>query len=283
MPELSPIAIDLHAISPEIVLVLAACAVLMADLFLPRETKWVAMPLAAAGIIGTLAAVVSLIGSERVTLAGSYEIDTFALVFKGLFCVLGLVILGISFNYFRELGFQGEYYFLLMCSLLGGIVMASARDLIAIFIALELISLPAVAMVALRKADVKANESAIKFLIFSIMSTAVMLFGMSLVYGVTGSTNLAEIRAMLGQADEGLVVMAVFFVVGGFAFKISAVPFHFWAPDTYEGAPSPVAAFLSTASKIGGFVGLLVLMFRAFPEVADSWRPVVRTVTISPH
>jgi NADH-quinone oxidoreductase subunit N len=125
----------------------------------------------------------------------------------------------------------------------------------------------------------------LKFFLFSVLSTAVMLYGMSLVYGVTGATELDEIRgAIAGSADEPLIALSVIFVVIGFGFKISAVPFHFWAPDTYEGAPSPVAAFLSTASKIGGFVGLLVLMFRAFPEVADTWRPafaVLATLTMT--
>jgi NADH-quinone oxidoreductase subunit N len=102
-----------------------------------------------------------------------------------------------------------------------------------------------------------------------------MLYGMSLVYGLTGETQLDAIReSIAGRGDEPILVLAVFFVVAGFAFKVSAVPFHFWAPDTYEGAPSPVAAFLSTASKIGGYVGLLVLMFVAFPGVADAWRPL---------
>jgi NADH-quinone oxidoreductase subunit N len=102
-----------------------------------------------------------------------------------------------------------------------------------------------------------------------------MLYGMSLIYGVTGTTTFDGIRtAIAGNAGQPLVVLSVFFVVVGFAFKISAVPFHFWAPDTYEGAPSPVAAFLSTASKIGGFTGLLVLMYGAFPAVADTWRPI---------
>jgi NADH-quinone oxidoreductase subunit N len=109
-----------------------------------------------------------------------------------------------------------------------------------------------------------------------------MLYGMSLVYGATGGeTHLDAIReAFRGRGDDPIVVMGVFFVVVGFAFKISAVPFHFWAPDTYEGAPSPVAAFLSTASKIGGFVGLLVLMFRAFPDVADAWRPAFAALAV---
>jgi NADH-quinone oxidoreductase subunit N len=279
--------VDWHAISPELILSAAAAVVLVADLFLPEDSKWLAMPLAAAGIVGTLAAVVSLIGSDRVTLAGSYEIDPFSLLFKGLFCVIGLVVLAISFNYFRAgRYYQGEYYFLMLCSLLGGVVIASSRDLVSIFIAIELISVPAFVMTGLRKRDAKSNEAALKFFLFGVLSTAVMLYGMSLIYGVTGGqTNLDSIRtALSGLGDEPIVVLGVFFLIVGFAFKISAVPFHFWAPDTYEGAPSPVAAFLSTASKIGGFVGLLVLMFRAFPEIADTWRPafaILATLTMT--
>jgi NADH-quinone oxidoreductase subunit N len=281
------ISVDWHALSPELVLTAAACFVLVADLFLPDDAKWLAMPLSAAGILATLAAVVSLIGEERVTLAGSFEVDSFSLLFKGLFCIIGLVVLAISYNYFR-VGryYQGEYYFLMLCSLLGGVVMASSRDLISIFIAIELISVPAFVMTGLRKRDVKSNEAALKFFLFGVLSTAVMLYGMSLIYGITqGQTNLDAISgALAGMSDEPIVVLGVFFVIVGFAFKISAVPFHFWAPDTYEGAPSPVAAFLSTSSKIGGFVGLLVLMFRAFPEVADTWRPafaILATLTMT--
>ena len=271
--------VDWHAIAPELVLVGAAALVLVADLFLPDEQKWLAMPLAAAGILATLAAVVSLIGEQRTTLAGTFEIDGFALLFKGLFCLMGLIILAISFHYFRSgRYYQGEYYFLMLCSLLGGLVMASSRDLISIFVAIETISIPAIIMSGLRKGDLKSNEGALKFFLFSVLSSALMLYGMSLLYGATGHTLLTEIREAIGRADEPLVVLSVFFVVVGFGFKISAVPFHFWAPDTYEGAPSPVAAFLATASKIGGFAGLLVLMFTAFPEVADSWRPAFAVI-----
>jgi NADH-quinone oxidoreductase subunit N len=274
---LSQPSVDWHAIAPELVLTATACIVLVADLFLPERTKWLAMPLSALGILGTAVAVVTLIGNDRTTLGGSFEIDAFALLFKVVFCALGLVLLAISFHFFRGGDYyQGEYYFLLICSLIGGVVMASARDLVTIFIAIELISIPGIIMTGLRKRDVKSNEAALKFFLFSVLSSAVMLYGMSLVYGATGETQLDGIRAAIGNngGDEPLVVLSVFFVLVGFAFKVSAVPFHFWAPDAYEGAPSPVAAFLSTASKIGGFVGLLVLMFRAFPEVADTWRPI---------
>lgn len=275
-------SVDWHAIAPEVILSLTACLVLVADLFLPREGKWVAMPLGAAGIVATLAAIVSLIGDDRTTFGTTFVVNDFALIFKTLFCVIGLLVLAISFDYFRSgKYYQGEYYFLLLCSLLGGLVMASARDLITVFIAIELISVPAFAMAGLRKGDAKSNEASLKFFLFGVLSTAVMLYGMSLIYGVTGSTTFVGIReAIAGNADQPLIVLSVFFVVVGFAFKISAVPFHFWAPDTYEGAPSPVAAFLSTASKIGGFTGLLVLMFGAFPEVADTWRPIFAVLAV---
>jgi NADH-quinone oxidoreductase subunit N len=275
-------AVDWHAIAPEVTLATFASLVLLVDLFVPEKARWVAMPLSAAGIVATAAGVVSLVGSERTTLGGSFEVDGFALLFKGLFCILGLALLAISFHHFRAGRYhQGEYYFLLLCSLLGGLVMASARDLVTIFISIELISIPGIIMTGLRKRDVRSNEGALKFFLFSVLSSAVMLYGMSLVYGATGETQLDAIRGSIGNnADEPLVVLSVFFVIVGFAFKISAVPFHFWAPDTYEGAPSPVAAFLSTASKIGGFVGLLVLMFRAFPEVADTWRPLFALLAV---
>jgi len=279
-------SVDIAALAPEIVLAVTACIVLVADLFLPEEGKWIAMPLSAAGLFGTLAAIASLIGDDRGTfsIAGdpTFVVNDFALLFKGLFCVIGLLVLALSFHYFKAgRYYQGEYYFLMLSSLLGGLVMASSRDLISVFIAIELISIPAFIMAGLRKGDAKSNEAALKFFLFGVLSSAVMLYGMSLVYGVTQQTTLAGIsRALVGRGDDPIIVLAVFFVLVGFAFKVSAVPFHFWAPDTYEGAPSPVAAFLSTASKIGGFVGILVLMFVAFPEVADTWRPLFAILAV---
>lgn len=288
MNDLVQQSVDVHAIAPELVLALTACLVLVADLFLPRNARWLAMPLSAAGIVGTLAAVVSLIGEERGTFAiggeATFVVNDFALLFKGLFCIIGLMILALSFHYFRTGSYyQGEYYFLMLSSLLGAVVMASARDLITIFIAIELITIPAMVMSGLRKGDAKSNEAALKFFLFGVLSSTLMLYGMSLVYGIAGSTVLSEIDAALGgiaESERGLVVLSVFFIVVGFAFKISAVPFHFWAPDTYEGAPSPVAAFLSTASKVGGFVGLLVLMFEGFGEAADIWRPLFAILAV---
>src|SRR5688500_6891900 len=156
--------------------------------------------------------------------------------------------------------------------------MPSSRDLLMLFIALELVSAPGFLIAAFRKSDPRSNEAGIKFFLIGVLSTAVMLYGMSLIYGVTGTLNLTEIgTALRGTIESGqltLVHASILFIVVGFAFKVSAVPFQFWAPDTFEGAPVPVAAFLATASKAAGFAGLLQLMFVAFPNQYEFWTPI---------
>jgi len=146
------------------------------------------------------------------------------------------------------------------------------------------VSAPGFLIAAFRKTDPRSNEAGLKFFLIGVLSSAVMLYGMSLIYGVTGSTHLATIGAKLGSltgAKETLSLAAILFVVAGFGFKVSAVPFQFWAPDTYEGAPVPVAAFLSVASKAAGFAGLLQLMFVAFRPEADFWSPLFAALAIA--
>jgi NADH-quinone oxidoreductase subunit N len=154
------------------------------------------------------------------------------------------------------------------------LLMPSSRDLLMLFLSLEIVSATGFIVAGFRKSDARGNEGALKFLLIGVLSTAVMLFGMSLVYGFTGSLQLGPIAERLGQlGDEPAAVMAVFLVITGFAFKVSAAPFHFWAPDTYEGSPVPVAAYLSVASKAAGFAGLLQVTFVAFPAYARYWAP----------
>jgi NADH-quinone oxidoreductase subunit N len=269
--------IDYHAIAPELVLAGTIFAVLLFDLFLPRDRKWMSMPLAFVGTAGSLAATLTLIGSRRETFGGSYVVDNFAILFKVFFTVVALVVLALSLRYVREGRFyQGEYYFLLLCSFLGMLTMPSSRDLLMLFISLELVSAPAFLLAGFRKADPKSNEAALKFFLISVLSTAVMLYGMSLIFGVTGTTRLTGIaEALKGPAGStNLALAAILLVVAGFAFKVSAFPFQFWAPDTYEGSPVPVAAFLSVASKAAGFAGLLQIMFVAFLPKAHFWAPI---------
>jgi NADH-quinone oxidoreductase subunit N len=270
-------AIDYHAIAPELVLAGTIFAVLLFDLMLPLERKWMTMVLAFLGMAGAFAASLTLIGSDRVIFGGSYRVDSFAVLFKVFFTSVGMVVLLLSLRYFREGRFyQGEYYFLLLCSFLGALTMASSRDLLMLFISLELVSAPGFLLAGLRKTDPRSNEAALKFFLISVLSTAIMLYGMSLIYGVTGTTRLAGIAAKLaGPAGKtNVAAAAMLFVIAGFAFKVSAFPFQFWAPDTYEGSPVPVAAYLSVASKAAGFAGLLQIMFVGFLPRADFWAPI---------
>jgi NADH-quinone oxidoreductase subunit N len=279
--------IDFHALLPDIILAGTVLVVLVVDVFLPERAKWFAMPLGLVGVIASLVAVLTLVGAgTRVSFGGTYVVDEFALLFKGFFLVVAAVVLSLSLRYLREGGFyQGEYYFLLLTSFLGCVMMPSSRDLLLLFIALELVSAPGFLMAAFRKGDVKSNEAGVKFFIIGVLSTAVMLFGMSLIYGVTGgATRLDDIAGALAEVPpelETLAFAAILFVVVGFAFKVSAVPFQFWAPDTYEGAPVPVAAFLAVASSAAGFAGLLQLMFVAFIGQHEFWVPIFAFLSVA--
>ena len=277
--------IDYHAILPELILAATVVLVLIVDVFLPAKRKSWSMVVGLIGTAAALAATLTLIGETRSTFSGSYVIDNFAILFKLFFLSVAILVLGISFRYFREGGFyQGEYYFLLLTSFLGCVMMPSSRDMLLLFIALELVSAPGFLMAAFRKNDPKSNEAGLKFFLIGVLSTAVMLYGMSLIYGLTGATKLDEIAQGLMNIDaaqETLAFCAILFVVIGFAFKVSAVPFQFWAPDTYEGAPVPVAAFLAVASSAAGFAGLLQLMFVAFINQHAFWTPIFAVLSIA--
>ena len=287
-------AIDFHAILPELILSGVILLVLVVDVFLRPSRKWLAMPLSLVGVLAALVATLTLIGEERTTFGGSFEIDSFAVLFKVFFLAVAVVVLLISLRYFQDGRFyQGEYYFLLLTSFLGCLLMPSSRDLLMLFISLELVSAPGFLIAAFRKSDPRSNEAGLKFFLIGVLSSAVMLYGMSLIYGATGTLNLPEIGRCLGLFQEvvlncgatvhgeTLVLAAILFIVVGFAFKVSAVPFQFWAPDTYEGAPIPVAAFLAVASKAAGFAGLLQLMFVAFPNQSEFWAPIFAALSIA--
>jgi NADH-quinone oxidoreductase subunit N len=283
LPAIKNPAIDYHAIAPELVLAGTVFAVLVLDLFLSPQRKWMAMALSLAGVAGSLAATLTLIGAHRATFGGSYVVDNFAVLFKVFFLSVAAAILLISLRYIREGRFyQGEYYFLLLSSFLGMLTMPSSRNLLMLFISLELVSAPGFLLSGFRKSDPRSNEAALKFFLISVLSTAIMLYGMSLIYGVTHTIDLAGIAASLKTSvgSSNIALAAILFVVAGFAFKVSAFPFQFWAPDTYEGSPVPVAAFLSVASKAAGFAGLLQLMFVAFLPRADFWAPIFAVLAL---
>lgn len=269
--------IDWHALAPELVLVATICGALLADLFLPEARKTTLPSLAGLGLLGATIPVLTLAlaGGDRVSFGGAYVVDNFALVLKALFLVAGYVVVLLSTNYIAEGDYaEGEYYFLLLSSILGMTVIASARDLITMFVALELLSIPVYMLAGWRKRDPMSNEAGAKYYLMGVFASGVLLYGMSLLYGAAGSTLLAEIGDAV-DAGESLpvVTLGIVFVIAGFGFKVSAVPFHTWAPDTYEGAPTPITAFLSVLSKAAGFVALIQLVLIAFPSRGDVFQP----------
>jgi len=271
--------LDYKALAPEIVLTGVLLVILVVDLVVAETNKILVTNLAGLGVLGALVPVALLgaSGHHSSMFGGAYVVDNFALVFKGLFLVSAYIVLLMSAHYLEEGDYyEGEFSFLLLSSVLGMVVMGSARDLISIFVALELLSIPAYLLAGWRKRDVKSNEASLKYYLLGVLASAVMLYGMSLVFGATGTTVLTSIRDNLNQFQHipGIVVVGIFFIIVGFAFKVSAVPFHFWAPDTYEGAPTPVTAFLSVASKAAGFTALLQLVFVGFLGQSAVWRPV---------
>jgi NADH-quinone oxidoreductase subunit N len=276
----TPPTLDYHGLAPEIILTLVIAVVLVADLFLDSSRKWLLSNIAAFGLVAAMVPILSLALSDtdvRSMVGGAYVVDNFALVLKALFLGVGFVVLLMSINYVEDGDYyEGEFYFLLLCSLLGMVVMSSSRDLITIFVALETLSIPAYMLAGWRKRDLKSNEASLKYYLLGVLASAIMLYGMSLIYGFTGTTILTEIGEQLAgnAAEMPMVTLAIVFIIVGFAFKVSAVPFHSWAPDTYEGAPTPVTAFLSVASKTGGFVALLQLVFIGFFGRDDVWGPM---------
>ena len=272
--------VDYHALAPEIVLAVGICAVLLVDLFVPEHRRWITGTLCGFFLLAAVLPLVTLAvtGSDvRDALGdGRYVIDNFSLVLKALFLLAAYVVVLLSTNEIEEGGYhQGEYYVLLLSSVLGMVMISSSRDLISIFVALEFLSIPAYMMAAWRKRDGKSNEAGVKYYLLGVFASAVLLYGMSLLYGLANSTRLSDISKVITLHGDkvGVQVVAVAFVIIGFAFKISAVPFHTWAPDTYEGAPTPVTAFLSVASKAAGFVGLISLVYLTFPLANNVYRP----------
>ena len=271
--------IDYHALAPEIVLAGGLCLVLLADLFLDESRKWVLSTLTGFTLLGALLPVLTLGVSEapvRSMFDGRYVVDEFSVVLKALFLIVGYVIVLLSTNHVEEEEYwRGEYWFLLLTSVMGMVMMASSRDLITVFVALEFLSIPAYMLAAWRKRDEKSNEAGMKYFLLGVFASAVMLYGMSLLYGAANSTLLVDLGKSVTTdgSMSAVYALGVVFVVVGFAFKVSAVPFHTWAPDTYEGAPTPITGFLSVASKAAGFVALVTMLYVAFPEASEVWQP----------
>lgn len=271
--------LDFAALSPEIVLAAGAVFLILFDSIALEKAKPFASIIAGTTLLGAMIPILWLAnnGVDRSMFGGAFVVDNFALLMKALFLLTGYVVVLLSTNYIAEGDYwESEYYSMLLSSLLGMVVMSSARDLITIFVALELLSIPAYLMATWRKRDLRSNEAGIKYYLMGVFASAVMLYGMSLVFGAAGTTSLAGISDAIGGPDaRPTVVLGILFVIIGFGFKVSAFPFHTWAPDVYEGAPTPVTAFLAVASKAAGFVAILQLVYVGFGSRDDVYAPLM--------
>ncbi|MFC9928352.1 NADH-quinone oxidoreductase subunit N [Streptomyces sp. NPDC127190] len=281
-------SVDWLAIAPPTVAAVVALAVLVADLFLPEARKAVLGWVSVAGLAVAALLLLPLLHGDRSTFctgghapACSYTADHFTLVIQ--FLVLGGALLAALLSVTnladdRRRVPAGEFWFLLLSSAAGAALLPASRDLATLVVALEVASLPAFALVGIRHGDKRSSEAALKFFLSSVTATAVSLMGISFVYATTGTLYLTQVAQRLPHVDGQLHTLAqtgVVLTLVGFAFKTAAVPFHFWVPDTYVGAPLPVAAYLSVVGKAVGFSGLILVTVVAFPSYADVWGPAL--------
>ena len=260
---------------PELIVAVLGLLLLSVDLY-AREKR----VLAAIGVVGTVLALIasfSLFGQEAEIWNGTIRVDDFAAFFKVIFLVvLGLVFL-FSGEYLEKREMKvGEFYVLVTFATLGAMLLASSLNLITLYLSLELLALASYALTGMLKQDLRSSEASLKFFLVGALTSGVILYGLSLLYGLSGSVHLLDVRAAVAQsANPALVAVAGVLVIAGFGFKVAAVPFHLWAPDAYEGAPTPVAAFLITTSEAAGFAALLRLLLVGLAPVAAQWQLAV--------
>jgi NAD(P)H-quinone oxidoreductase subunit 2 len=283
------VAAQLNAdrILPEGIVILTIVIILVGDLIVGRSSsKWT--PYAA--IVGLLAAVAALfyqwtVAPDPISFLGGFNSDALSLVFRGIIALSAAVTVPMSIRYVERSGTAlAEFLTILLTATLGGMLLSGADELVMIFVALETLSISSYLLTGYMKRDPRSNEAALKYLLIGAASSAIFLYGVSLLYGLSGGeTQLSAIATNLlsHQADSPIgLVVALVFVIAGIAFKIAAVPFHQWTPDVYEGSPTPVVAFLSVGSKAAGFALAIRLLVTAFPLVSEQWHFVFTALAI---
>ncbi len=256
---------DLYLLAPEASMAILALAVMMVDLFVKRRLVTVTVGLV--GLIVPLGFAIAqavtpgFLATPHRAFSGVLVIDPYAVFFEIVFILIVAVMLLASYSYVgKYVKADGEFYTLMLFSATGAMFMASTNELITIYISLELTSIPLYIMAGLLRTGERSAEAAVKYVLLGAMSSAILLYGFALLYGLTGTTDLAGIARSVGtgiQDGNVLILIADVLILAGFGFKISAVPFHMWAPDIYEGSPTPATAFFSVASKAAGFAALI--------------------------
>jgi len=268
-------------ILPELLLIGIGVLLIGFDLFMPRQRQllpWLT-------VVGCLTALAMILGSQpAVSFGGMFLTDGYAMVFKTI--CLGAVILTalMSESFCRVIGLrQGEFYSLMLFSLVGMLLMASAGDLMVLYLGLELMALPVYVLVGLHKQESRTSEAAVKYFLMGMFASALLLFGMSLLYGLTGTTEISRIAALVGSAQlsaNPALLAALGLLLAGLCFKVAVAPFHLWTPDVYEGAPSIVTALMSVGPKAAGFAIFGRILFFGLPQLHDHWGPVLAVLAL---
>ncbi len=270
---------NLGPVMPEIIMTVLALVVLVADLLI-RRTETIGLM----SIVAAAAVVYAMQGAQGVAFNGMFISDGYSMFFKLIFILNLILTVLISVKYIKIMRVNfGEYYSLILFSTLGMMIMASAGDLMVLYLGLELMALSTYILAGFIRYDVKSNEAALKYFLLGAFASAFLLYGTALVYGMTGTTDIRGIADYIGRhglASNPLLLLAMIFIAAAFSFKIAAVPFHMWAPDTYEGAPTSITAYMSVGPKAAGFAVIGRVFLVAFAGVKVEWSAILIPVAI---
>lgn len=273
---------DLLAILPAGLTAIWAMLLLLLNTFLPESRRWLTPILAAAGFLAALAITLTQAGQTLAAFNGMLVVDGFSTFLNVLFLLTGLAGLALAYDYIRRLEIsRGEYYVMLMFTVSGMMLMAQSADLIVVFLALELLSIPLYILAGFARPRGESEEASLKYFLLGSFAGGFVLYGVALVFGATASTGLQGIAAAVsaGSANLPLFLVGAALILVGFGFKVAAVPFHMWTPDVYQGAPSSVTGFMSVGAKAAGFAALLRVFILIFPGLSTSLTPVFWVVS----
>jgi len=279
-----PLPEHLDLLLPEIIIAVMAMAILLIDLFIPKEQKQISAWMAIITCIVAAFVTLQVTPAEPLTtFYGFFVLDPFAAFSKLL--MLGATVLGIilSLDYMKNEANMGEYYCLMLFALLGMMLMASATNFVTMYLGLELMALSIYVLVGYQRAVLRSSEAALKYFILGSLSSGMLLYGISFLYGTTGSFDFATIGTAIAGSEENAhtaILVGMLFVLAGMAFKVSVAPFHMWTPDAYEGAPTPVTAFMSTAPKVAGFVILMRVLVDAMPAIQHDYTTILSAMAV---
>jgi len=278
-------AINFAAIMPEIILSVVAMLLLLVNVFVPSKDKAYLGYLSIIGIAVTCASAVGSWGVPQSAFGGAVMQDNFAIFFKVIFLISAALAILISDRYMaQEDCNQGELYPLILFATIGMMLMASGTDLMVIFLGLELLSVCLYVLAGFNRANVKSNEAGLKYFLLGAFSTGFLLYGMALTYGTTGSTKIMVIQSHVmanpAIATNPMFIVGMLLIAVGFSFKIAAAPFHMWTPDVYEGAPTPITAFMSAGPKAAGFAAFIRVMIFAFPMLKADWTDLLWVLAV---